>query len=179
MTTQDALLTLFCSYQVQPTENTNFLADQFGLVCTDGVGSWEKKKKPARVISTMGIEAQKALKNFLQQYKKYYRHDRVAIAFYALTDEEIADLFLELPYYLKSYFENTTYMPAAENFLKEKLWYSNYPNKIAGERKRVIGTVATTWDEYLETVPESMRESVEIYKDAGVDFNAFKAKIND
>jgi hypothetical protein len=69
-------------------------------------------------------------------------------------------------------------MPTAENFLKEKLWATNYPYRIAGERRRLVDNKAQDWDAYIASVPEQSRESIEVYRDSGVSFADFKARMN-
>jgi hypothetical protein len=172
---QEALVVVFNTNDVQPDSEATQIAKEFGIEFVVEFGQWRPKKKEVRIVMSLGmpIECHKALKNFLQTYKKHYRNNRVATAFYALTDEEMYDMFLELPYWMKSHFGNEQYMPVAENFLKEKLWTTNYPRKIAGDRRKIVNTVAKNWDEYIQSLPEGSRESVEVYKEMGMTFETY------
>lgn len=183
MKNPQALVDLFNGYEIHgPNEETAFnleyITDELGLAYDVSGDRWSVlKKKEPRMISTLGISASKALSNFTFAYKKFYRMDKVSAAFYQLTDDEIADMFVELPYYLKAYFGNETWMPTADNFLKEKLWTAAYPNRIAGDRKRVVNTKAEDWWTYIESLPPESRSAIEIYKEQGMSFTDFKALI--
>lgn len=172
------LIDIFNKYEVQEDDaNAIAIASELGFE-VDGKQWAVLKKKPARVIIPMGISAYKAFSTFLFMYKKRYRMNLVAKAFYALTDNEIADMFVELPYFVSNFYESTEFMPSAENFLKEKLWAENYPNRPAGERRRRIENTANDWETYIASLSMDMREAVEVYRDNGMLFSDFKAQIN-
>lgn len=182
------LVDLFNGYEIHgPNEETAFnleyITNELGLAYDTEIYDTEKdrwrvlKKKEPRMIATLGISASKALSNFTFAYKKFYRMDKVSAAFYGLTDDEIADMFIELPYYLKAYFGNETWMPTADNFLKERIWRAAYPNRIAGDRKRIVDTKAENWETYIGSLPPESRSAVEVYRENGMEFKDFKAMI--
>ncbi len=180
MKTKEALLQIFNQYNVKPSELTACIETQFNILNKDGKLSgdivWYTKSDP-RFIKPLGVTASKALSNFLFSYKRRWRMNLVAQNFYSLTDDEIADMFIELPYFLKAYGADDQFMPSAEKFLKEKLWMENYPNKPKGERKRKQDITVEGWDEFLATVPENIRGTYEMFRES-MTFVEFKATIN-
>lgn len=181
MNTQTALLQIFNQYQIKPDKSTACLETSFGLTnkkgSIDGDIKWSAKAEP-RMIASLGITAPKALANFCFSYKKRWRMDKVASKFYDLSDNEILDMFNELPFFLKAYSHDDKFMPTAEAFLGEKLWKENYPNKPKGVRVQKNNVAVEGWDEYLATVPEDIKETYIMFREQGMTFETFKGMMN-
>jgi type I site-specific restriction-modification system R (restriction) subunit len=173
MKVKDNLLTIFNRYGVEDDELSQSVAKGF---------KFKYSKKEKKWISLpreiMGESVSKLFQKFMDEYKKNYRFQNAVKAFYQLTDEDIEDMFDELPFYLKSFQGHEIYKPNAATFLSDKLWKEDYPRKIQRDRsKKVSVTGARNWDEYIAMLPEEQRSAAEAYKDI-ISFESFKTLIN-
>ena len=149
------------------------VAKEFKISYSNGV--WTLNDMPKRFIPSLGMSASDAFKRFIKEYKKFYRTSRAVSAFYSLSDDEIADMFDELPYYNRVFLGKETYKPTAENFLTEKIWLDNYPDKPDRDRSKkpkVFGV--NSWEEYLSNLTGDQRIAMEPYSET-MSFQQFKS----
>lgn len=173
MKVRENLLKLFNQYKVEPDDQAVEIASQF---------KFKYSKKESHWISlpreVMGEKMSQLFQRFLKEYNKHYRVDVAAKEFYQLTDDEIEDMFDELPYYLRTFHGKETYKPNAASFLKERIWKQEYPGK--PKRQKVIKMPIEnfgSWEQYIEHLPENSREAVEAYRDL-ISFDKFKQLVN-
>lgn len=141
---------------------------------SDSHGGWKVKEEP-RFIHQLGAKTTDVFKQFIKAYDKNYRVDLAVKEFYKLTDDEIVDMMDELPYYNKSFKGEEKFKPTAANFLKGKIWQTDYPRKINRDRskKKTIHQM-TTWEEYMAVLPTQNMETIKGYIDIGIKFEDFK-----
>lgn len=174
MRVRDNLLKLFNQYKVEETDESVAIAKDFKFKYSKKDGVWISLPR-----EIMGEKISQLFNRFISEYKKHYRIDVAAKEFYQLSDAEIEDMFDELPYYNRTYTGREQYKPNAASFLKEKIWTQEYPNKPKRDRSKKLGLInATTWDEYINNLPENQREGIEVYKGL-ISFESFKSLIND
>jgi hypothetical protein len=173
MRVRDKLLKLFNQYKVEANEDTLDIAKDFKFKYDKKKAEWVSLPREIK-----GEKISQLFQKFLSQYKKHYRVDVAAKEFYQLTDEEIEDMFDELPYYLQSLQGREIYKVNAASFLKERVWKQDYPNKPKRDRtKKVSIEHASNWDEYINALPEEQRSAAEAYRTI-IQFDAFKSLIN-
>lgn len=174
MRVRDKLLKVFNQYGVEVNEDTLDIANDFKFRYNKKSEVWESMPR-----EIMGERISQLFKKFIDDYKKHYRVDVAAKEFYQLTDDEIEDMFEELPYYNKTFIGREIYKPNAATFLKEKIWKQDYPNKPHRDRsKKTKSILANNWDEYISSLPENQRSAAEAYKQL-INFESFKALVND
>jgi predicted CopG family antitoxin len=174
MRVREKLLRVFNHYKVEVNEETLDIAKDFKFKFNSKSSVWESLPR-----EIMGEKISQLFKRFIDEYKKHYRVDVAAKEFYQLSDEEIEDMFDELPYFNKTFIGRETYKPNAANFLKERIWKQDYPNKPQRDRsKKASILTANNWDEYINGLPESQRSAAEAYRQL-INFESFKSLVND
>lgn len=169
MKVKDNLLTVFNRHNVIEDEVTLSIAKAFKFKFNKKDKKWVSLP---RVI--MGETVSKLFQKFMDEYKKNYRFQNAVTAFYQLSDEEIEDMFEELPFYLKSFQGHEVYKPNAATFLTERLWKEDYPRKVQRDRTRKPkGLDANNWDEYIDTLSEDQREAVSAWRGL-ISFEGYK-----
>lgn len=175
MKVKDKLLKLFNDYSVVPDEDTEDIAKQFHFKFSKKTGKWTSLPREIK-----GEKVSELFNKFIKQYKKNYRYDVAVKYFYQLTDEEIEEMFDELPYYLNTFHGREQFKPNAASFLKEKIWKQDYPYKVQRDRSKKSTDInsASSWDEYIDALPENQKASAEAYRTI-IDFDQFKSLIAD
>lgn len=151
------------------------VAKEFGFENKDG--EWVVKSEP-RFIEALGMKATDVFKKFIEKYDKNYRVELAVAEFYKLSDDEIVEMMDELTYYNKSFIADKKFKPTAANFLKGKIWQTDYPGKINRDRsrKKTIHEI-NTWEEYKAILPKENIDTIESYQERGMDFLEFKKLI--
>ena len=167
------ILQLLNDYSVPYSDkNACEIAKELKISHTGGV--WAYVKQPSRTIDGLG-QMSDLFKKFTKEYNKHYRTDRSIKFFYALSDEEIREMFDELPFFNKAFEGKTNFKPIVENFLSEKIWRDEYPGKIKRERPKLVRVHDfENWDSYLDALDEEKRDAISIFKDMGMSFDNYK-----
>lgn len=157
------------------TDVREIVAKEFGFILKDG--EWVVKSEP-RFIEALGMKATDVFKDFITRYDYNYRVDLAVSEFYKLTDDEIIEMMEELVYFNKSFIDHKKFKPTAANFLKGKIWQTDYPRKINRDRsrKKTIHEI-TTWNEYKAILPKENIDTIESYEARGMNFLDFKKLI--
>lgn len=173
MKVRENLLKLFNQYQVEPDDQAIEIASQFKFKYSKKDSQWTSLPR-----EIMGEKISQLFQRFLKEYNKHYRVDVAAKEFYQMSDEEIEDMFDELPYYLKTFQGKEIFKPNAANFLKERIWKQEYPGKPKRQKAAKISiNNFRSWEQYIEYLPENSRGSAEAYRDL-ISFDKFKELVN-
>lgn len=175
MDIRNKLLKIFNDYSVTQSEDAESVAKQFNFRYSTRTNEWVKEK---RIVKGESVSA--LFKKFIDQYKKNYRYDLAVKHFYQLSDEDIVEMFDELPYFLNTFHGREQYKPNATSFLREKIWKQDYPYKVQRDRSKKATDIysSTNWDEYINSLPVEQRASAEAYRTI-INFDNFKMLISD
>lgn len=173
MNVREKLLNLFNQHQVVPNEDSLYIADYFKFKYSEEDNIWVALQR-----NIMGEKISALFQRFIKEYNKHYRIAIAAKEFYQLTDEEIEDMFDELPHFLVAYRGKEKYKPNAASFLKERIWKQDYPGKkVRSKAIKLSINDFRSWGQYIAYLPEQSRSAAEAYREL-ISFDEFKKMVN-